>query len=224
MNIIVLHGEDSAKSYLRLVKFIDTAKKRSWEVIYTDQTGMLLEETLSASSLFQKERFFIHRDVKKLGKKELAWLNKNADSVSGTLIIYHGDLLSATLLKSMPKNIKIEEFKLAKIIWNFLDNIYPGNSESVLKTFHKILETDPPELVFSLIAKQLRDLYWVKVSPNTTAIPPWKTSKLNRQASRYSIENLKHFINSLTEIDVSVKTGKNDLVSSLDLLLVKQLQ
>ena len=33
MKIIVLHGDDSEKSYTRLTKFIKEAKKRNWEIV-----------------------------------------------------------------------------------------------------------------------------------------------------------------------------------------------
>lgn len=223
MKIIVLHGEDTTKSYERLKKFIDVAKKRSWEVVFLDESNLALKENLSSSSLFGGERFFILKDIKKLTKKEIEWIKKNTSTLPGNLIIYHEGTIGAVLLKSLPKDSKIEEFKLPKLIWNFLEIIRPGNADQTIKTFHKVIEKEPIELVFALIARQMKDLYLVK-SGNSSQIPSWRESKLINQASKFTSENLKQIIGKLTEIDVEVKTSKANLVSSLDLLLIKQLE
>ena len=224
MKIIILHGDDTEKSYARLKKFIDVAKERSWEVAYIDESNQKLEEVLSTSSLFGGERFFILKDIKKLGKKEIAWINKKYTEISGNLIIYHDAIINQTLLKSLPKDSKIEEFKLPVLLWNFLDGIIPGNAETSVRTFHKIVERQPVEFIFSLIAKHMRDLYWVNTDPVSTGFPPWKAGKLKSQASKFSEEKLKEIIGLLSEIDVEVKTSKADLTSELDLLLLKHLE
>lgn len=224
MKIIVLHGEDSEKSYDRLKKFIDTAKTRSWEVTRLDEPLSNLQETLRSTSLFGGERFFILTDIKKLGKKELMWLNKEYLNLAGTFIIYHPDTLNVTFLKSLPQEAKIEEYKLPKMIWMFLEHIHPGNAVHVLQEFHKIIESDAPEFIFSLIGRQMRDLYWVKTDPNSTGFPSWKTGKLKSQADRFTKDQLILVISELSRVDVEVKTGKAEIVSSIDLLIAKQLE
>lgn len=224
MKIIVLHGEDTEKVYLRLKKFIETAKSRSWEVVYLDESPFTFQESLSAVSLFDSERFFILKEIKKLGKKEFEWLNKKYEGLAGNLIIYHEGVLNATFLKSLPKDAKVEEFKVPKILWTFLEHIYPGNSEKVLKEFHQIIERDAPEFLFTLIVRQMRDVYWVKIDARSTGFADWKVNKLKYQADKFSVEKLMLFINRLAEIDVEVKTSKTDLVSALDLLIIKILE
>lgn len=224
MKTIVLHGDDEKKLYERLQKFIETARKRSWEVTFLDDLNMSLQEVLSGTSLFEAERFFILRDVKRLGKKETEWLKEKSETLSGNLIIYHEGTLGAILLKSLPKDTKIEEFKLPKLIWGFLEMIRPGNSGQVIKVFHQIITTEAPELVFALIARHFKDLYLIKMDSAGTNLPSWRASKLKKQADSFTEESLKGFINSLAKIDIEVKTSKSDLVSSLDLLIVKSLE
>ncbi len=224
MKIIVLHGDDEKKLYQRLQRFIETAKKRSWEVTFLDDPSLSLQETLSGTSLFETERFFILRDIKKLGKKEIEWINKKLETLSGNLIIYHEGTIGAILLKSLPKTTTVEEFKLPKLIWSFLEMIRPGNSTQVIKIFHQIIETEAPELVFALIARHFKDLYLVKLNEGSLSIPSWRASKLKSQANSFTEEQLKQFINSLAKIDIEVKTSKASLVSSLDLLFVKSLE
>jgi DNA polymerase III delta subunit len=224
MKIIVLHGDDELRLHSRLKKFIGIARQRSWEVTYFDNPNLSFEEVLSGSSLFGYERFFILSDVRKLGKKEVSWLNKKYANLSGNLVVYNKGFISSALLKSLPRSTKVEEFKLPVLIWKFLESFIPGNSKSSIKAFHKIIEKDPPEFIFSLIARHFRDLYWVKVDSASTSFPLWKVVKLKSQAAKFTDQRLREIISLLADIDMEVKTSKADLVSSLDLLILKQLE
>ena len=48
--------------------------------------------------------------------------------------------------------------------------------------------------------------------------------KLKIQASKFGLEKLKQIISELADIDIEVKTSKADLLTSIDLLMVKQLK
>jgi DNA polymerase III delta subunit len=212
MKIIVLHGQDSNKSYDRLTKFIDVAKKRSWEIV-TDSFP-------NTPSLFGNERLIIYRDYKLLSKTDI----KNFVKFDGTLVIYHAADLPATFLKEIPKDAKIEKFDLPKLLFVFLESIYPDNSKNCLKLLHEVVKTEPTELVMFFIARHFRDLYWVSVDPTSTGFPSWKVGKLKSQANKFTINNVKLIINNLAEIDVKVKSSKADLLTELDLLLIKELK
>ncbi len=223
MKLLILHGDDQLKLYERLEKFIATAKTRSWEVAYLDDVSSI-KESLSASSLFGNERFFVLRDIKKLGKGEIEWLKKKAPELEGNLVIYHEGYVPVGITKGITADVKIEEFKLPKIIFSLMDMIRPGNSAQVIKTLHKIVETEPVEFVFVLIAKLMRDLYWAKTDLSSMPYPSWRSSKLKVQAGGFSVQQLQQLIGSLASIDVKVKTSKTDLLASLDLLIIKSLE
>ncbi len=212
MKIIVLHGDDIGKSYERFQKFVTEAKRREWEILYDD-----LSLTLS---LFGQERLTVIRDYKLITKKILSSLSK----IDGTLVIYHESDLPKTFLQILPQNTKVEEFKLPKLIWNFLEHIYPGNSEKLVAELHRVIKNEAPEFVFTLAARQLRDLYWVKINSKSLPYQSWRVGKLKSQASKFQTEDLKEIINKLSEIDIQAKTGKSDLISSLDLMILKQLE
>lgn len=206
MKLIILHGDYVIKSYERLSKFISEAKKRGWEISDYDN------ETVCNQSLFAAERFVILRDYKTLNKKDISKLNK----YPGTLVIYNEGNIPQTFLKTLT-NPKIEEFKLPKIIWNFLDNFS-------IRLFHEAIKTEPVEFVFSLLAKRFRDLYWVKIDPNSIPYPSWRVGKLKSQSLKFKEETIKEIINRLAKIDIEVKTSKANLISSLDLLIIKHLE
>jgi DNA polymerase III delta subunit len=109
-------------------------------------------------------------------------------------------------------------------LWNFLDGLYPGNSERSVKQLHKLIEREAPEFIFTLIAKLFRDLYWAKIDDKSLPYPSWRAGKLKLQSSKFSPEQLKDIISQLAEIDIKVKTSKAEILSELDLLIIKQLE
>ncbi len=202
MKIIILHGDDTQKSYLRLTKFIDEAKKRNWEILY--------DEVSATPSLFGVERLIVIRDIKLLTKKILNTLSK----IPGTLVVYETSSIGQTVLKTFPKESKVEKYDLPKIIWNFLDTLQ-------LSTLHELIKNEPIEFIFALISKRIRDLYWIKIDSKSLPYQSWQVSKLKKQSDKYTEGELKIILEELARIDVEVKTGKTDLTSSLDLLFVK---
>lgn len=182
MKIIVLHGTDTEKSYARLTKFIAEAKKRNWEIV-NDK----IEDT---ASLFGLEKLIIVRDLKILDKKALNLIDK----IAGTLVIYSEKTIPQTILKTLPKDIKIEKFELPELIWKFLDSFD-------IKMFNELAKTHAPEYLLAMIA--------------------WKLKKRYLQSPTQKNADL---IKNLAEIDVKVKTGNFDLKRELDLFILKKLQ
>lgn len=223
MKTIILHGEDEAKSYDRLTKFIDTAKARSWEIIYLDESKLEIVETISGSSLFPTERFFVLRDFKKLTKKDLDWLNKGGKELKSNLVIYHSGVLPVTFLKGLTDS-KVEEFKLPKLMFEFLDSFFPGNAKNSLTLLHELIITEPPEFILSLLGRHLRDLYWVKEEEKTLLYPSWRIGKLKEQAKDFDVSRIKEILEILTELDVKVKTTNTQIIPSLDLLIATKLE
>ena len=205
MNIIVLHGDYTTKLYERLSKFIGVAKKRNWEIVN--------DEISQTPSLFNIERLTILRKYNLLSKRDIP----NIIKIPGTLVIYNEGTIPQIFLKDLPKETKIEEFKLPKIIWHFLDNIS-------IKLLHEVIKTEPVEFVFSVLSKRFRDLYWAKTDLGSMIYDSWRKTKLQRQAQKYTTREVVQIINKLSEIDVKVKTSKADLISELDLLLIKHLE
>lgn len=180
MKIIVLHGDDSQKSYDRLTIFINEAKKRGWKV-----TDFSLEE-ITNQTLFGEESFFILKDYKVLDKKTIERLKK----YSGNLIVYTAGFNPAMFLKLLPSDAKIEKFELPQLLWKFLDNM-------TVSGLHELIKTQPIEYVLAMIAWKFKQNYLKNPS-----------------------EKNVNLISKLAEIDVKSKTGKTDLLLSLDLLLI----
>jgi DNA polymerase III delta subunit len=226
MNIILLYGENAPLLQLRLDRYLEHAKKKNWQIDFfnSDFKGSLAE-FLSSGNLFAHERIFIVEEGQNISQKDIDWIGKNNDQLSGYLIIVAQGRPSAKLLKGLPKKTKLEEFKLPKLIFSFLDSFYPGNCRKTLTLLKEIEKNEPVEFVFSLLAKHLRDLYWVSLNENPMPYPEaWRIAKLKAQAKKFDDETLKKNIAVLSEIDIMAKTSQGELGELLDQLILTCLE
>lgn len=225
MKVAVIYGDDNAKCWERLKKIEIVARKRGWEISKIEPNQKLsVSEYLSSGSLFAKERLFIIESGKSLTKKDLVWLTKNCRKLEGYVAIYFSDSITQQIKGYLPKDSKFEEYKLPKIIFKFLDGIYPGNSKNSVIILHRLLRSNPAELIFNLVAKRFNELYWAKNSASTLDYPAWRKEILKRQSSKYSDEQLMKVISLLAEADIRSKTGDTDIIHLLDLIILTHLE
>jgi len=223
METIVVHGEYTKDSYHRIKQFVESAKSRGWEVITLDKNDQQFSNYLTPS-LFQKKRLLIVNDYKLITSEDFKYLGRNKDSIDLTLVVYHKGAIPQPMIKRLPNVKKIETFDPPKIIYKFLESVYPGNSLEYLKLLHFLLEQDQIELIFYLLSMHFKDLYWVKGDPSSVPYASWKVSKLESQARKFKDGQLEKIIGEMAKIDLMVKTSKKDLTHELDLMLVSQLE
>ena|SRR5436190_1475990 len=224
MKVIIVHGDDITKSYQRLMLFFDEAKKRNWEIKSIDEADTSISEVISSVSLFSEERFFIVKDIKLVKPKDIEFINKKMDNLQGNLVIYANKSLPVTFIKSFKKIHKEEVYNLSKILFKFVDTLVPGNTTNAIKVFQELKKSEPAELVFSIVAKHFRDLFWVKADEASLNYPSWRLSKIKSIANKFEENKLKEIINNLSEMDVKSKTGEADLTEELDLLILTKLE
>jgi DNA polymerase III delta subunit len=224
MKIIVLHGDDNLKSSLRLKTFIDVATKRGWESHRVSDNSVNLPEILSGQSLFINQKLVIIDEPKLININITKWIAVNNDKYSTTLVIYSDKKLPLTLIKSLPKNTKVEESKLPTKLWLMLDAFYPGNKKYFLSLMHEVCKSEPIEFVFSLLCKQMRDMYWLIVDENSFPQKGWRVTKLKSIAKRFEKQKLEMFINEFAEIDVKCKTSDTNLIDLLDFMVISHLE
>lgn len=224
MKIILLHGENSAASYNRLHKFISEAHKRSWEVVRIFDKTKNISEQLVSNSLFGDTRLIVIEDLKLLSKNDLVWLKKRGKDLPDTLILYQAGIVGKTVIKSLPPVDKVEEFKVPLLLWKLLDTFYPGNQKQFLRLLHEVAKKEQIEFIFALLAKQVRDLYWLKKDSKSIPYPSWKISKLKPIALKFNENQLENIISELSIIDVKSKTSDSELIDLLDLLAITYLK
>lgn len=222
MKIIILHGDYLSASYARLSRFIEVAKRRGWQPTFLDSPENISEK-LSSVSLFGQPPFFVIKGINKWPLSTLKKTKKVLEKGEGTVVIHHDDFLGKGILDSLPKGAKLEEFKLPRLIFDFLDSFYPGNSKKALTLLHEVLKREPPEFVFALLGRHVRDLYWAKTD-SSLPVAAWRVKKLKNQAGKFTEESLEDIIKSLSETDIKVKTSQAEITSSLDLLILTLLK
>jgi hypothetical protein len=203
MKIVVISGDDQEKARKRYFQIVSGVKKKNWEVVEIDQKRSLAEQLVS-TGLFTADILYSIDGVKKLSPAEFMWLSKNAQKYEGSLLIYAPGKFPAPIKKLLPKSTKFETFDLPKLIWQFLDSFYPGNSVRCLALLEKLLENSPIELVIAMLARKLRDLY-----------------RFN--SPKFTKEKLKDTIDELANIDYRSKTSDFDAKLGLEMIIVEKL-
>lgn len=224
MKIFIIHGEHTLNSYERMQDYIKKAKEKGWEIQNIDVDNQNLQDAFLGQSLFTKNRLLILKEIKLLNANLLKWLSANEKKIDLSLVIYHRGIIPQKTIKALPKLEKVEEFKITKLIWSFLDSLFPGNAKMVYKLFHEVVKNEAVEFVFAMMARQIRDIYWAKVDPKTMEYPAWRVGKLKNLASKFSQEGLETLIDEMVQADINSKTSHTDLEKSLDFLIAKYLE
>jgi DNA polymerase III delta subunit len=223
MQTIVVQGEYTTLSYERIKVFIKEAKKRSWDVVRIDKDDDVANFLMS-SRLFEKQRLIVLEDYKNIDKNTLKFIGDHKDNEEITLVIYQKGLVPKSVLEKLPNLKKIETYNPPKLIFKFLESVYPKNAKNCLRFLQEAVRYDPVELIFHLLATHLRDLYWVKCDPSTIPYASWRVSRLETQAGKFEEESLKRLISALAKVDIEVKSSDKDLLVALDLLLASHLK
>jgi len=222
---VVVHGDDIIKIQERVSRFKKYAKLKGWKINHVNlKEGTGLSEQIVKNDLFGKESLNILENIKNLKTEDYLWINNNYQNYDLKLFLYQYGVLGKNILNKFPEDCKIEEYKVFNLLWVFLDSFFPGNINNSLKLFNEVIKNEPVEFVFAMLARQIRDIYWVKTDPQTTSFPPWRINKLKNLASKYKEEELKLLINEMSQADIRSKTSKSDITRSLDLIMIKYLE
>jgi DNA polymerase III delta subunit len=225
MKIVVVYGEDEARARARYHQIIQGVKKKEWEVVsLTSKGNFSLAEKLTSTSLFSDRVLYTLENLNKLALSELKWLAKNSDNYEGSLLIFHKGNIPPATRAAFPKSAKYEKFEVPQVLFTFLDSFYPGNSKRALGLFEELLGKEAQELVVAMLARHLRDLYWVMEGASGMNIQSWRLGKLKSQANKFTKENLRDTIEELSNIDYQSKSGTKNTRFLLELLITEKLE
>lgn len=223
--ITIIHGDDLVSSR----KFLVEQKNSLQNTTTLNGDELTLEKLVEAfegSSLFSDEKnIFIENLFSKKRSKELEeildYISKKNDI---DLFIWEKTDLSKSQLSTFPK-AKTFLFKIPKNIFSFLDNISPKNNNNILN-FHKVLETNDPDIIFYMLIRQFRLLLAVSGTSSNSIdemqrLSPWQRNNLERQSKKFSLSELRDAYNKLYKLDLNIKTGvSSNLTTAIDFLLL----
>src|SRR3989344_8569406 len=222
MGIIVIHGDNINKSFERLSYYKKSAINRKLEIRKITPADNISEK-LTSVSLFGNDSLLVIEDIKRTNKKDLKWLKENLNAIDNDLILYEPSQLTRTILNYFPK-AKIEEFKLPKLIWKFLDEFYPKNAKNTLKLLHSIIESEAAEPIIGLINWRLLDILTFIKNPQKILYDTWRLNKLENQSKKFSQAKVTRILEKLAKADYESKIGKADIITSLDLIIASELE
>lgn len=228
--MIILHGENIVASRQALHDKIDSLKEKEVdEIVSLDGIKLTLTEVkqaLESTSLLGKARLVVIENLlsspKNKQKEEIVnYLEKIDKKIS--LILWEKKELSRSSLKKLASRGTVELFKIAPIIFRFLDSISLQNKKNTLTLLHQCLKADSPEMVFYMLCRQARYLILAKDLglKGLAGLASWQQTKFLRQAEKFSLEQLLGLHKKLLRIDYEQKTGRASLPlsSQLDLLI-----
>ncbi len=227
---LILHGDNIVASRKRLSQLIDQAKSDQQQIVQLEAqklTPALLEQTLSATSLFGEEKLIIIEGLHSLPRSHrkqtlIQLLAANASNTnSSSWIVWEKRNLSKTMLKKFPR-VKAEEFKVNQKLWQFLDNLGSDhfNLDQQLKLLTTVCQQEDVHFVFLMIIRQIRLLIQAKEGHFSGA--PFTIVKLRKQVHNFSLTQLLKLHQQLFLIESRLKQSHNllDLKSELDLWLI----
>lgn len=222
MKIVLIHGENRQKVQERVRVIVDGVHKKGWKIERVDKNANLSDVFMS-NTLLPETKLCIFEGVNNLTKDQVEWLKNNSDDIEGSFLLINNGDAPKKALQPISKKITEEHFAYPKILFKYLESISPGKTKYFLPVLHELVDTESIELVAAMMGRHFRDLYWAKVDPESLKYPDWRNKKLQSQAKTFSPKQLKSVISGLALADYESKSGGNDLLTSLDVLLVREL-
>lgn len=149
----------------------------------------------------------------------------NSNNKATNIILWEEKEIGQKILNKFPK-AQNQIFKIPNQIFNFLDLIRPGNGQSLITTFHKLLKNTAVEIIIYMMTRQFRLMIAIKDKNNVIdellKMASWQKSKLEKQSGLFDIDKLISLYKKLYSIDSSQKTGKlgMPIASAIDIFLL----
>ncbi|MCA9370008.1 MAG: hypothetical protein H6774_04750 [Pseudomonadales bacterium] len=223
--LTILHGEHIGNSRTKLQELIDQARKNNTtlERLEAKQLSVAeLEQALGSTSLFGGNTLCIieglHSLPRSKKKTQLITMIAGADV---PVVLWEKRALTNTMLKQF-STAKVEEFKLSKALFSWLDMIGQKPLPTTLAKYHEALSQEDEYFCFVMFIRQIRLLIQAKDGAKITG-PPFMVAKITKQAAHFSKKQLLEIHGALSELDLAGKTSALvlPLSSELDLLQIK---
>ncbi|QQG40597.1 MAG: hypothetical protein HYV37_03445 [Candidatus Levyibacteriota bacterium] len=216
--ITIFHGDDIVTSR----KYFLREKEKSNNPFSFDGEKITLTdlvEITEGSMLFVEEKnifieeFFGKNKKNKEVEQIISYLQKKQKHIRAS--IWEGNMLTKKQLGLFIDAI-VNLYKLPQTMFVFLDAIKPNSGEKLIELFNETVKNTELELIFFMLIRQFRLLLALSDTKSDSIdeikrLAPWQKSKLQKQASYFSKEELLAIYKKLYEIDLGIKTGSLSL-------------
>lgn len=232
----VIHGDNTFKSREKLGSVITQAKDLDHTIIRLEAAKLSLqdlEQALQASSLFAETETVILEGLhslqtsqrkKDLTKMIVEYIGQNSPDAK-YIVLWESRLLTKTMLKPfVTANSEIAEYKLGSALFTWLDSLSPVAQTKTrqLELLDQVKNQESEFAALSMLSRQIRLLLEIKTGEKPK-VAPFILTKLNKQATPFSEEQLLKAHQELCKIDLSLKTSGSHLSLSqqLDLFVAR---
>lgn len=213
--IYLLHGENTAASYVRFLQIIETYPNHAKTYLNIASPGQDIIAQILNLSLFDKQKLIIVEDFFANFKKPPLDLIATIPTDAILIFLEHSKLTTQQLAK-LPAQIKVELFKPDPQIFKFLDNFSPNRHETI-RAFNRISH-DQPGLLYQL-ENRFFQLILVKlgIDQKTASlicqkqIYEWQWQKIKRTAQIFSTNKLLNLFKACLKIESLVKSNQTNL-------------
>lgn len=211
--MLILHGDDQAASRKQLLQLKAQARQSGQQLIDLPGSDLTLAQlataAASASLLGSTNAIFIENLFSRRPSNEKKALTDYLKTHTHAHITVWENKNLSPQLTAFPTST-IRRFDLPKVLFKFL-------SDFTLPLLQQTLTTTPPEQLLALIARRLEDLLLVKSGIGD--FPSWQKSQLQRQAVRFTPQQLARMATSLLDIDYRQKNSLSPAPLAVDLEL-----
>lgn len=227
--IYIIGGEDTISSRKKLTELLE-GKSNVIRLDGKKASVAEFDEILSSGSLFSDSKVVILENFSKLKPEVKVWnLLENFEKDKNTDVILWDDTEASAKIRGALKSAKIFTFVFPKFYYAFLDSFEP-HSKKTLELLQDVLKTFEPEQILYGLVRRVRQLLIVRSSDYSKfsefkRMQSWQLSKLKKQASLWTEDQLKRVFLELAELDEKMKTSNLSmpLASHLDILLLRDL-
>ncbi len=223
--LYLIHGDQVEASRSKLIELKHLAKDQEVRELAGKRLELTaLTQALESSSLFSAqggpasggggdvmvviEGFLTHAK-----KREKAFGSVLAQLLAAgrdrDIVLYEEKEIDKTTVTKLGSAAKAFLFKTPAIIFQFLDNLRPGNAAPSLTTFGQVVQNEPSEIVFSMLVRRVRQLIQLADGITPEGMQGWQAGRLTNQARHFTMEQLVAMHEQLLMIDIAVKTGSS---------------
>lgn len=226
MNSYLLHGENHPESRRKLSLLISQAEAQGWEIIRIDaqkEDKIDLNLLSHTTSMFGSGNFLVVENYFSNNKKAGQLIKELLDKPDSetAFLFWEAKTIVPQTVRSLAKYLQVEEFKIPKILFNFLSSFSTGNANNSIRLLQKAMKENSPDMLLIMLSRQVRLLYCALVDPNNLKLPDWQKRNLEQQAKSFTPSQLLKIHNQLLKLDRKNKRSQlpENLEASLDLLI-----
>lgn len=207
MAIFIYHGDDQFQSRRELTNSL----KKYPQTKHLEGNEISSENLIQTSGgLFdQGNKAVVLEDFFSLSKKNLEEASKYIIKLNDSIdfFIWQGKRLYPNMINKLPTK-KVREFKLPNTIFKLLDAIGADNHQHLLTYLNGSFQTHPPELIFFLIQKRLRQMLLAKIKSGQLSGAKWQKQRLYSQVRNLSENLISTWYIITINIEWKNKTGR----------------